>query len=197
MNRISFLKKHPLTITWISTSWNLLYCIFLIFLFVTQSSWWYLALAGFFLTLGAGRSLAVSGRGRDCTVMRIQAVMMIFLAVVIAGITHLTITGEINPVKNKILTIAQAAFVFGLIISAVINTILSHRKNQARMIMIRNLSLASALGAMLSLERAMLGTFGQSGANFNMQMEAGTGMLVFILLLFLAYNLYRASQRIR
>ena len=65
------------------------------------------------------------------------------------------------------------------------------------MIMIRNLSLASALGAMLSLERAMLGTFGQSGANFNMQMEAGTGMLVFILLLFLAYNLYRASQRIR
>ena len=129
--------------------------------------------------------------------MRILAVMMIFLAVVIAGITHLTITGEINPVKNKILTIAQAAFVFGLIISAVINTILSHRKNQARMIMIRNLSLASALGAMLSLERTMLGTFGQSGANFNMQMEAGTGMLVFILLLFLAYNLFRASQRIR
>lgn len=197
MNRISFLKKHPLTITWISTSWNLLYGIFLIFLFVTQSSWWYLALAGFFLTLGAGRFLAVSGRGKNCTVMRILAVMMIFLAVVIAGMTHLTITGEINPVKNKILTIAQAAFVFGLIISAVINTILSHRKNQARMIMIRNLSLASALGAMLSLERTMLGTFGQSGANFNMQMEAGTGMLVFILLLFLAYNLYRASQRIR
>ena len=197
MNRISFLKKHPLTITWISTSWNLLYGIFLIFLFVTQSSWWYLALAGFFLTLGAGRFLAVSGRGRDCTVMRILAVMMIFLAVVIAGMTHLTITGEINPVKNKILTIAQAAFVFGLIISAVINTILSHRKNQARMIMIRNLSLASALGAMLGFERTMLGTFGQSGANFNMQMEAGTGMLVFILLLFLAYNLYRASQRIR
>lgn len=197
MNRISFLKKHPLTITWISTSWNLLYGIFLIFLFVTQSSWWYLALAGFFLTLGAGRFLAVSGRGRDCTVMRILAVMMTFLAVVIAGITHLTITGEINPVKNKILTIAQAAFVFGLIISAVINTILSHRKNQARMIMIRNLSLASALGAMLSLERTMLGTFGHQGAHFNMQMEAGTGMLVFILLLFLAYNLYRASQRIR
>ena len=197
MNRISFLKKHPLTITWISTSWNLLYGIFLIFLFVTQSSWWYLALAGFFLTLGAGRFLAVSGRGRDCTVMRILAVMMIFLAVVIAGMTHLTITGEINPVKNKILTIAQAAFVFGLIISAVINTILSHRKNQARMIMIRNLSLASALGAMLSLERTMLGTFGHQGAHFNMQIEAGTGMLVFILLLFLAYNLYRASQRIR
>lgn len=197
MNRISFLKKHPLTITWISTSWNLLYGLFLIFLFVTQSSWWYLALAGFFLTIGAGRFLAVSGRGKDRTIMRILAVMMIFLAVVIAGMTHLTIADKINPVKNKILTIAQAAFVFGLIISAVINTILSHRKNQARMIMIRNLSLASALGAMLSLERTMLGTFGHQGAHFNMQMEAGTGMLVFILLLFLAYNLYRASQRIR
>jgi len=61
--------------------------------------------------------------------------------------------------------------------------------------MIRNISLASALGSLFSLERTMLGTFGTSKDTlFNTCIEAFTGLLIFTVLNILAYNLLKKSK---
>jgi hypothetical protein len=48
-------------------------------------------------------------------------------------------------------------------------------------LMIRDLSMASALGSVLSLERTMLGTFGVTTDSFNIRITAITGFLVFVI----------------
>lgn len=126
--------------------------------------------------------------------MRILSLMMVFLAVVICGMMILTIRETVYPVKNHAIAIIQAAFAFSLISAAVYNVIVSHRRKDGRMIMIRDLSLASALGSILSLERTMLGTFGVITDSFNIRITAFTGFLVFVILL-LAYNLMKTETR--
>ncbi len=192
MKIIRLFQEHPVLATWISTVWNFSYGVFLLVPGI-KGSYWYLTLGVFFLTLDTGRILAVSGKWREPLLMRILAVMMVLLGITICGITYLTINEDINPIRNKNLVIVQAAFSFGLIISAVYNAVISFRKKDKRIFMIRNLSLASAISSILSLERTMLGTFGQKGNDYNMKMEAGTGWLAFVVFLIMAYNLMRSS----
>ena len=64
------------------------------------------------------------------------------------------------------------------------------------MIIIRNLSFAAVIGSMLSLERVMLGTFGDAQSLFTLQMEAATGAGAFVLLLMLAAGLFIRARRI-
>ncbi len=180
---------------WASTAWNFAYGLILLITGVSQGSYWYIALAAFFLALCAGRFIAVSGKGSDRAAMCALSVLMLFLAVTVSGISYMTIEHGINPVRDKILAIAQAAFAFGLLISAIYNLIVSYRKRHKRTMMLRNISLASAMGSILSLERTMLGTFGASGAAFNVRMEAGTGMLVFVILIIMAIHLMKEAFR--
>ena len=189
------LKKHPLLTTWISAIWNIAYGVFHLYIGVDNSSYWYITLAAFFLTLGFARLMVLAENRNENSRMRRLAYMLFFLAVVISGTTTLTITETIHPIKNEILVIAQAAYTFSVLIAAVYNTVTSYRKKDKTAIMIRNISLASALGSLFSLERTMLGTFGTSKDTlFNTCIEAFTGLLIFTVLNILAYNLLKKSK---
>lgn len=50
------------------------------------------------------------------------------------------------------------------------------------MISLRNISCASAVVSVLSLERSMLGTFGKNSVRFTLSMEAWSGGLAFLIL---------------
>ncbi len=195
MKIIGLFKRYPLLTTLLGIIWNVSYGLFQLYLSYSQHSWWYLALAAFFLTLGLGRTVVISGKRNERTVMKILAFMMVFLAVIVAGITHLSINELIYPVRNRIVVIAQAAFSFGLISMAIYNLIVSGKRKESRIIMIRNLSLASALGSILSLQRTMLGTFGSPEDVFNLKMQALTGWLVFMILIIMAYELMKTSEK--
>lgn len=197
MSIIKLFKRHPLLTTLLSIMWNVSYGFFQLYLSHSQHSWWYLALAAFFLTLGAGRIMAISAKRNERIVLKILAFMMMFLAVIIAGITYLSIDEVIYPVRNKIMVIFQTVFSFGLISMAIYSLIVSGKRKEGRIIMIRNLSLASALGSILSLQRTMLGTFGNPEDDFNLKMQAGTGWLVFTVLIIMAYELMKMSREKR
>ena len=181
--------------TWLAIVWNLAYGFFQMQLGVIQDSFWYITLSAFFLILGGGRLMAASVKENMSRTMRVLAFMMAFLAVIICGMTFMTINETIDPLKQKLPVLGQAVFAFGMIIVAVYNMIISYRKKDSRIIMIRNLSMVSALGSMLSLERTMLGTFGSATAEFNMKVEAASGWAVFMILLILAFNLLRAASQ--
>ena len=141
--------------------------------------------------------MAISVKRNERIVLKILAFMMMFLAVIIAGITYLSIDEVIYPVRNKIMVIFQTVFSFGLISMAIYSLIVSGKRKEIRIIMIRNLSLASALGSILSLQRTMLGTFGNPEDDFNLKMQAGTGWLVFTVLIIMAYELMKMSREKR
>ena len=139
--------------------------------------------------------MILSGNRNTDSKMKLLAYMLLFLAVVICGTTYLTITEKINPLRNDILVIAQAVYTFGLLSAAIYNSVVSYRKKDRTAIMIRNISLASALGSMLSLERTMLGTFGaKEEVIINTWLEAGGGLLVFTILIILTHNMMKVAK---
>ena len=151
MKKIKLFREHPLLTTWLSTAWSLAYGSLHLFLALNRDPYWYFTMAMFFLAIGCGRLIAVSKKGRDSTRMRIIAGLIAFLAIVICGITYLSIDRIINPIRNRILVIAHAAFAFTIISVAIYNVIISQKRKDSRMIMVKALSLAAGIGSALSV----------------------------------------------
>lgn len=136
----------------------------------------------------------VAEKKRFSNVNRYVGVVMLLLAVALNGINIITIKESINPSKNMILVIAQAAFTFTVFVLAVINVIHANNKKDIYMLVNRNIAFASAIGSMLSLERSMLGTFGDPNDVFTTQIETYTGGAAFILLIILGIGLLMADK---
>ena len=193
--RITVLKKYPFLPAWLSLAGNFAYAVFHMILSAANDSVWDTVMALYFFVLGAGRLTAVIRRIRTAYRIRAAAFSVAAVTFLTSVITYLTIRGGINPVRNSILVIGQAACAFLLTGVAVVNLIKSYRKNDPDAVMIRNLSMAAATGSILSLERTMLGTFGSPDVPFNRWMEAATGAGAFIILLVMSVNLFIYSFR--
>ncbi len=194
-NMKTLLQMDLITRTRLNMLWNLCFGAFEFFLAYTQRSYWYFTLGVFFLILGIARGVSASKHISENKKIRVISFQLAFLSIVICGMTFLTIDEVRYPIANKNLVIGQAAFAFTLIGMAIYNVIISHVRKQRDMIFIRDLSLAAAIGSILSLQRTMLGTFGDPSFRFNTIMEASTGMGAFLILLFLAFRLYRLKKK--
>lgn len=184
-------EKYPLLPALGSCIWNLGYALFLFLLSFSQKSYWYLTLGMFFLATGLMRLSAFT---KIKHLLKINGVVMLFLAVVIAGMNYLTIEEKINPQKNMIPILAQAAFTFTFLGMAIAGLWKVRKKENQRGFLLRNVSMASAIGSLLTLQRAMLGTFGDPLDPFTLQMEASTGMGAFLLLLVLSVGMMIAKE---
>ena len=67
------------------------------------------------------------------------------------------------------------------IIHAIISFVKARKKKDLSMIMLRNISMACAIVALLSLERSMLGTYGDAGDRFSMTMTIISGACMFLI----------------
>ena len=86
-----------------------------------------------------------------------------------------------NPQYNNIAMITIAAYTFYIVIHAIISFVKARKKKDLSMIMLRNISMACAIVALLSLERSMLGTFGDAGDRFSMTMTIISGACTFLI----------------
>jgi len=119
---------------------------------------------------------------------------MLFLAVTVAGMSFLTIAEKINPHQNMVMVIAQAAFTFAFLGIALAGLWKARKKEDQKQFLLQNVSLVSAIGSLLGLERTMLGTFGNPMDTFTLRMEAATGMGAFLLLLVLSVGMIIAKD---
>ena len=96
-----------------------------------------------------------------------------------------------------IVAIVQAAYTFIMFGVSLYNLLKAHKQKNPRMMIVRNISHASAIGAVLSLQRTMLGTFGAPGSSFNIQIEAWIGALAFLILIAVAVKMifYKPSSK--
>ncbi|MCR4633058.1 MAG: hypothetical protein K5648_02910 [Erysipelotrichaceae bacterium] len=186
----AFLQTHPMFTTFLSAAVNLGYGIFLLFLAYFNASYWQLTLGIFFLILGIMRFLALDrAKTKPVKTVRLSGLTMLFLAVTVAGMMYLTIHETRNPSRDLIIAVGQAAYCFLLTGIVVFNLLGARRKNDPQIDLIRNVSFVSAIDSMLSLERMMLGTFGDAKDLFTLWMETCSGMAVFLLIVFIGMKM--------
>lgn len=190
------LKEYPLLITWLSTAGNLIYAGMHILLGRTDTSFWHMTMSAYFLILGLMRLAAgTAGRKQPERIMRVCGFGIILLSIVLCGISVLVIHHRINPSYHRNIMIAYAAYSFFLITAAGINMLKARALDNTNFRTIRHLSLVSAIGVMLAMERAMLGTYGSPANAFTVKAEAGTGGFAAVIVLLAGIHLIIISGR--
>ena len=194
-----YLRQHPLMPSIFSMGWNLVYALFNGILGMAFSSWWFITLCAFYAVLGLMRlsvvTLPRSKTKSESALMRHNGFVMIFLSIVLVGMMVLTIQEGQNPSRNAIVMYAIAAYTTFLVVWTIRNTIKAHRQHSATMITLRNIACASTIGSVLSLERAMLGTFGHGEYAFIRIMEAATGAAAFVAILAIGVSMIKAAKQ--
>ena len=180
-----------------SMGWNLVYAVFNGVLGIYYRSYWFVSLFAYYLMLGLMRGYVVVGRRKnkpsDSSMYRICGVGMILLAVILSGITCMGIAEDHATKYHMIVMIAIAAFTFYLAVIAIVSAIKAHHKTNIALKLLRDISLVSTIGSMMSLERSMLGTFGDSREAFSITMEAASGAVSFVMVLLVAVSMLTKS----
>ena len=184
-----------------SMGWNLIYALFNGVLAIAYRSFWFLSMFVYYLILGGMRLLVVSPkkdrsaeRWSDNAIMRTLGIEMIILAVVVSGIVCMAIAEKHNPSYNTVVMITIATYTFYAVTMSIINIVKAHKKKDATMIMLRDISLAGTIVAVLSLERSMLGTFGNAEDDFSTTMEIISGAVAFVLIIVIGISMIMQAK---
>ena len=121
--------------------------------------------------------------------MTVTGTGMFLLAGILSVIVKLTISNAVGRSYPIAVMIAIAAFTFGIVIKAIVNAVQAHRHGDLFWVMLRNISLASAAGSVLALERSMMSTFGSSTDSFTYTMEGVSGLVSFLFVVLLGTSM--------
>lgn len=130
----------------------------------------------------AGRTIKACGIG------------IAFLSIVVAGVITLSIIQKRSTQYSLRTMLVMAAYTFYLIIHSIIECIRANKSRNYKIATLRNISLVSAVGAVLSLERSMLGTFGNIEDSFTLIMEAMSGFAAFVLIALIGLETFLSKK---
>lgn len=188
-------RFRSIAITCGSMGWNVLYGIFNGVLGIIYRSAWFITMCAYYLTLGGMRLAVVSlnadknGKRTEQSVMRHNGIAMLFLAIVLSGSVALSFHYSVAKTYPVPIMIAIATYTFFMAALAIRNTIRAHREKSLFMITLRNISLAGATAAMLTLQRSMTATFGADAVDFANIMNGSVGMGAFLIVFALGISM--------
>ncbi len=177
---------------------NLLYVAIKLCSGIFYGSFWFVSVAVYYALLFSLRLSLFShirkrrvGRSRIYELKRARAtgVLLVFLDLSLTGILVFMVGYGRSYRYPGLLIYAMAAYTFYALISASISVIKYRRLTSPIMLASKVIKLTSALVSILSLESAMLGTFGSGDIDFNMLMTALTGAGVCAIILAMALYL--------
>lgn len=171
--------------------WNLLYALFNGIIGLKYHNYWFISMGAWYMILYLLRLLVLTDGKAVKNRRRAAGFGICQLAVVLAGIICMGIVERRNPVRNEIIMIAMALYTFVTMTFAIINTIKAGKKKDELLEIEKNVSLVSAIGSMLSLERGMLGTFGDASDKLTLILEATSGAAAFIVVMLIGISLIR------
>lgn len=171
---------------------NLLYSFYTAALGLKALSWWFLALAAYYILLSVMRFAVILWAGKsaeDRFIPRFTGGVFLGLSVVLAGLTYLSMDSSHAVRHHEIVMITMALYAFWKIIMAIIHLVKAGRMHSAALRTLRNICFADALASIFSLQRSMLVSFGEmSAANITL-FNALTGTGVYLLVFLLGLNL--------
>ena len=180
----------------LGTAWNLLYALFNGALAVLYRSWWFLTMSVYYLILCFMTAEVIRKNRQTDRSVRLCGIGMILLSIVTSGVVCLTIVESRNKEYHLIVMIAIATYTFALTAVSVIGAIRARKTGDLKTVTLRNISLVSAIGSVLSLQRSMLGTFSDAQDLFTITMEATTGAGAFLLIILIGLSTIRLSKHI-
>lgn len=149
--------------------WNLAYAAFQLWLGAINGSEWFFALGGYYALLAAMRLyLAAYVRKQEPAAnlraelkrYRVCGAVLLAISLALSVIVFFMVRFDRSFRHGEITTIALAAYTFGSFAMAVVNTVKYRRYNSPVYSASKALSLAAACVSVLTLEAAMLTTFG-------------------------------------
>lgn len=187
---------------------NAVYSLFQLALGISGSSLWYYSLAGYYFLLALMRlALLYHTRKhspgemmfREQLIYRLCGIgllpMTLALSVIIG---YVTLKSQAN-VQSEIITITMAAFTFTSFTVAIVNVFNYRKYNSPVWTASKALSFVSALVSMLTLEDAMLASFGsEEGEEFRQTMAGFTGAgIVAVIIAIAIFMIINSTKRIK
>lgn len=160
------------------------------------SSTWFFTLAFYYAILTFSKSYAILVKKRignniqkEKSVRKIIGILIIILSIILIGIIILCTVKERGTKHHIIVMISIALYSFIKVSISIISLIKVCKTDHHIEIALRNISLASALASIYSLQRSMLVTFGDMEWSQIQLFNVLTGSMVCILTLLLGINL--------
>jgi divalent metal cation (Fe/Co/Zn/Cd) transporter len=120
--------------------------------------------------------------------------MLMLLSLPLIGTVILSVVRDRGKVMHMIVMITIAAYTFTKITFAIINLVKLRKGSSARLIALRNLSLADSCVSIFALQRSMLVSFpGMADGDIRI-MNAVFGSVICIIVFILGYNLIRNEK---
>lgn len=160
---------------------------------VMEASSWLLVMAAYHILLGVMRFGAVLTERRHTSerfVMRLCGGILVVLAVILGASTALSILQDRAVPHGLIIMLIIAIYTFWKLTMAIVHTVQAHQSGTPLTKTIRNITLASALAAMMTMQRSMLASFGADmPAGDVLLFNALTGGGVFLIVLLMGFNM--------
>ncbi len=179
-----------LTVTLI---FNAIYALLQLYLGIVNSSLWFYSFAGYYFLLSIMRVALLSHTAKhrpgeemftEQLIYRMCGIGILLMTLAITVINIYVSADSQTKLQNEITTIAMAAFTFTSLTVAIVNVIRYRRFNSPVWSASKALSFVSALVSMLTLEDAMLASFGSSedgGFRRTMVMFTGAGIAIAVI----------------
>lgn len=175
---------------YISLTVNLAYSVFKLISGVVYSSFWWGAIAVYYIILSVIRFFILrymrsnnQDIRKEWKQYRVCGILMVLLNLSLSGIVFQMVWQNRCYSYPEILVIASAAYTFYTVTVSVIDMVKYRKYNSPVMSAAKTIRFAAALVALLNLETAMLSAFGSEDAVFTRIMTACTGAAVCIAVL--------------
>lgn len=181
----------------ISLVFNILYCVYHIVFGAVTASWWFLTIGIYYAVLSIIRFVVLRHKGKNRLLVRFTGAMLIVLSVSLVGTVILAFMKDRGTVFPLIAMLAIATYTFTKMSLAIIKWIQARKSKSAKMIALRNISLANAFVSIYSLQRSMLVSFeGMTKTEIRI-MNVATGSAVCIIVFLLGSNLVKRKMLIK
>lgn len=151
---------------------------------------WYIILGIYYFVLSIMRLAAVLHEKRNVKqkeffVMRFSGIMLIELSSILGAMVWIDAKKNMATKYHEIIMITIALYTFTKLTVAIINAVKVRKTFSPVLITIRNISCADAAASILSLQRSMFASFGDSSAKDVYIMNICTGVAAFSVVLFM------------
>ena len=155
------------------------------------ASWWLLTIGIYYLILSVARLVVLYSKGGQWFLVKFTGAMLVVLSVSLVGTVILAFVKDRGTVFPLITMLAIATYTFTKITLAIIKWIQARKYSSAKMLTLRNISLANAVVSIFSLQRSMLVSFEGMSAEEIRIMNVATGFAVCVIVFLLGVNLVK------
>ena len=174
-----------------SLVFNLAFSAYHIVFGVITYSWWLLTVGVYYAILSTVRFAVLLTKKEKRSTAKFAGAMLIMLSIPLAGTVILSFMKDRGTVFHEIVMITIAVYAFTKITLATVNLIRSRKSASLRLIILRNISFATAFVSIFSLQRSMLVSFGDMSESSIRIMNLATGTSVCVIVFLLGLNLVR------